>query len=47
MRIQPTKYTGPAKPIQTYKEPITHKAERVVFLLGLVVVALDVLLWRP
>lgn len=41
------KYTGPAKPISTYREPITNKIERVVFLLGLIVVALDLFIWRP
>lgn len=41
------KYTGPAKPIPTYREPITHKAERVLFLLALIVLALDLFIWRP
>ena len=41
------KYTGPAKPLTTYREPITHKIERVVLLLGLIIVALDVFIWRP
>ena len=27
------KYTGPAKPIPTYREPITDKGERIIFLL--------------
>jgi hypothetical protein len=27
------KYTGPAKPIPTQREPITDKGERVIFLL--------------
>jgi hypothetical protein len=27
------KYNGPAKPIPTYREPITDKGERVIFLL--------------
>jgi hypothetical protein len=43
------RYTGPAKPIPL--DPMRHspwqRAERVVFLLGLIVVALDVLVWRP
>ena len=25
------KYTGPAKPIPTYREPITDKGERIIF----------------
>jgi hypothetical protein len=28
------KYTGPAKPIPTYREPITHKVDRVLFAVG-------------
>jgi len=27
------KYNGPAKPIPTYREPITDRGERVIFLL--------------
>lgn len=27
------RYTGPAKPIPTYREPISDKAERIIFLL--------------
>lgn len=41
------KYTGPAKPIPTHVEIVSDKVERIVFLLGLIVVALDVYLWRP
>ncbi len=41
------KYTGPAKPVRTYREPITHKLERVVVLCCLIVLALDLLYWRP
>jgi len=41
------KYRGPAKPTPTHIELITDKAERIVFLLGLIVVALDVFIWRP
>lgn len=41
------KYTGPAKPIPTHTEIVGDKAERVVFLLCLIVVALDVFIWRP
>jgi len=40
------KYTGPAKPIPTQIEIVSDKAERIVFLLGLIVVALDVFIWR-
>ena len=44
-----TKYTGPAKPISL--DPMQHsrwqRAERVIFLLCLIVVACDVLWWRP
>jgi len=40
------KYTGPAKPIPTHVELITDRTERIVFLLCLIVVALDVLIWR-
>ena len=43
------KYTGPAKPISL--DPMQHspwnKAERVVFLLSLIIVACDVLWWHP
>ena len=43
------KYTGPAKPISL--DPTRHspweRIERIVLLLGLIVVALDVLVWRP
>ena len=27
------RYKGPAKPIPTYREPITDKGERIIFLL--------------
>lgn len=45
-------YRGPAKPIPVQLPADTLSArweriERVVFLLGLVVVALDLLIWRP
>ena len=43
------RYDGPAKPIPL--DPMRHspweRIERVVFLLCLIVVALDVLYWRP
>jgi hypothetical protein len=29
----PKPYTGPPKPIPTYREPISDRAERVIFLL--------------
>lgn len=40
------KYTGPAKPIPTKPEREIFIAECVVFLLGLIVVGLDVFSWR-
>jgi hypothetical protein len=40
------KYTGPAKPIPTQSERGIFIAECVVFLLGIVVVLLDVYVWR-
>ena len=41
------KYKGPPKPITVYREPISNRFERVVFLLCLIVVVLDVAYWRP
>jgi hypothetical protein len=41
------KYKGPAKPIPTHIEIVSDKAERIVFLLCLIVVALDLTFWRP
>jgi hypothetical protein len=40
------KYTGPAKPIPTQSENGIFIVECVVFLLGIVVVGLDVYVWR-
>jgi hypothetical protein len=40
------KYTGPAKPIRLWRRPIIDYVEAVVFLLGIVVVLLDVYVWR-
>jgi hypothetical protein len=40
------KYTGPAKPIPTQSEHDIFIVECVVFLLGIVVVGLDVYVWR-
>jgi len=40
------KYTGPAKPITTHIELVSDRTERIVFLLGLIVVAFDLFLWR-
>ena len=34
---KPTKYKGPPKPIPTYREPISDKAEAVIFALLAVV----------
>ncbi len=39
-------YKGPAKPIPTQSERGIFIAECVVFLLGIVVVGLDVYVWR-
>lgn len=33
------KYTGPAKPLPTYREIITDKGERIIFLLLAIVAA--------
>ena len=41
------KYTGPAKPLATHIELVSDRTERIVFLLGLIVVALDLFIWRP
>jgi hypothetical protein len=41
------KYQGPPKPVTTYREPISNRFERVVFLLCWIVVVLDVAYWRP
>lgn len=43
------KYAGPPKPIKVDPAQWSpwDKAERVVFLLGLIVVLCDVLVWRP
>lgn len=41
------KYRGPAKPIPTHIEIVSDRTERIVFLIGLIVVALDLTVWRP
>ena len=41
------KYTGPAKPIPTHIELVSDKVERIVVLFCLIVLALDLLYWRP
>ena len=41
-----TPYTGPAKPIQMWRRPMIDYVEAVVFLSGIVVVGLDVFVWR-
>jgi hypothetical protein len=41
------KYTGPAKPVRLYRTPLIDRIEYAVFVLGLIVVALDVYIWRP
>jgi hypothetical protein len=38
------KYKGPAKPIPTYREPITDKGERIIFLLLAIFLAVFLLL---
>jgi hypothetical protein len=40
------KYKGPAKPVPTHVEIVSDRTERIVFLLCLIVVALDVFIWR-
>lgn len=40
------KYTGPAKPIPTQSERGIFIAECVVFLSGILIVGLDVFVWR-
>jgi hypothetical protein len=40
------KYTGPAKPIPTWRRPMIDYIEAVVFLSGIVIVGLDVYVWR-
>jgi hypothetical protein len=39
-------YTGPAKPIPTQSESGIFIAECVVFLSGILIVGLDVFVWR-
>jgi hypothetical protein len=40
------KYTGPAKPIRLWRRPMIDYVEAVVFLSGIVIVGLDVYVWR-
>jgi hypothetical protein len=46
LRVIYTPYTGPAKPIPTQSERGIFIAECVVFLLGILIVGLDVFSWR-
>ena len=52
MRIQPTKYTGPAKRMRLHRtytiHPIDNRVSRALFLLALIaVLVLDLFVWRP
>ena len=40
------KYTGPAKPIRLWRRPMIDYVEAVVFLSGIVIVALDVFVFE-
>jgi hypothetical protein len=39
-------YRGPAKPIRLWRRPMIDYVESVVFLSGIVIVGLDVYVWR-
>jgi len=39
-------YRGPAKPIRLWRRPMIDYVEAVVFLSGIVIVGLDVYVWR-
>lgn len=39
-------YTGPAKPITLWRRPLIDYVECVVFLSGILIVGLDVYVWR-
>ena len=39
-------YTGPAKPIPTWRRPKIDYVEAVVFLSGFLITGLDVFVWR-
>lgn len=41
------KYTGPADPIPTEREPVSDRTMYIFFVLGFAVVLLDVFWWRP
>jgi hypothetical protein len=41
------RYTGPSKPVRLYRTPLIDKVEYIVFVLGLIVVCLDLYHWRP
>lgn len=40
------RYTGPAKPINTWRRPVMDYIEPIVMTLGLVVVLFDLYVWR-
>ena len=40
------KYTGPAKPIPTWRRPMIDYVEAVVFLSGILIVILDVFVFE-
>jgi hypothetical protein len=40
------KYTGPAKPVNTWRRPWIDVIEAVVFALCLVVLMFDIFVWR-
>jgi hypothetical protein len=42
-----SKYKGPAKPVRTWHRPLIDYIEPIVVTLALVVVLLDMFVWRP
>ena len=46
---KPTPYTGPAKPIPTYRiHPVEGRTSKALFLIFLIsILLLDLFLWRP
>ncbi len=46
MKHRPVRYTGPAKPIRCWRRPVIEYVETVVFLSGILIVGLDVFVWR-
>lgn len=45
--MRESKYTGPAKPIPTWHRHAIDYIEPIVLTLSLVVLMLDLFLWRP